>query len=78
MSLKTELLAKMRKTAEGLTLAQVVEGYELTNTKTGSEIPDVRGVLMDILEARDPEAFNRWMDTTDPLLIELPSRFFNV
>ncbi len=46
---------------------QLLELWELTEQMNRSlELPIVRGWLMDELEARDPEGFDRWMDSEDP------------
>ena len=46
---------------------QLLELWELTEQMNRSlELPIVRGWLMDELEARDPEGFDRWMDSDDP------------
>ncbi|MDF1652969.1 hypothetical protein [Pseudomonas aeruginosa] len=78
MNMQNELMNKMRATVDALPLANLVEAFELTNAKEGAEVPVVRGVLMDALEARDPAAFEAWMDCADPALMDLPSRFFTV
>ena len=46
---------------------QLLELWELTEQMALSpELPIVRGWLMDELEARDPEGFDRWLDSDDP------------
>ena len=46
---------------------QLLELWELTEQMALSpELTIVRGWLMDELEARDPEGFDRWMDSEDP------------
>lgn len=70
------LLAQMRAKVAALPLAQLVEAFELTNTQQGEAVPVVRGVLMDELEARDPAAFEVWMDCSDPALIDYPGNFY--
>lgn len=76
INMQNELMNKMRATVAALPLANLVEAFELTNAKQGEEVPVVRGVLMDELEARAPTAFEAWMECSDPALMDLPSRFF--
>lgn len=46
---------------------QLLELWELTERmKHSPELPVVRGWLMDELEARDPNGFDRWIDSEDP------------
>lgn len=46
---------------------QLLELWELTERMERSpELPIVRGWLMDEMEARDPEGFDRWMESEDP------------
>ena len=46
---------------------KLLELWDLTeNMKHSQELAIVRGWLMDELEARDPEGFDRWIDSEDP------------
>lgn len=63
MDKQQQLLQAMRSKVAGLSLVQLIETFELTNSQQGDEIPTVRGVLMDELEARNVEAFEAWLDT---------------
>lgn len=59
--------------------AQLCEMFEATNGPIGEKVMEeamVRGWIMDELEKRDAEAFNRWIDCEDLELVDLPSRFF--
>jgi hypothetical protein len=73
---KERLLGEMRAKLAGLTTAQVCEGFIATNTKNSPEIPTVRGVLMDELQARDSGAFELWMETNDIALMDNPTHFY--
>lgn len=42
--------------------AQLLDLWELTTNNPNEYIPVVRGWLMDELESRYPEAFDKWMD----------------
>ena len=43
--------------------AKLVELFALTNSMPmTAETPTVRGWIMDALEARNPEAFDKWLD----------------
>ena len=44
------------------TLEQLVEQFEMTTTLNGEHIPTVRGWLMDEIESRNPEGFNKFLD----------------
>jgi len=47
-------------------MKQLLEMWELTECmKYSLELATVRGWLMDELEARDPEGFDRWMCSED-------------
>lgn len=61
-----------------LSLAKLVEAFVLTNGDDRPEIPDVREMLMDELERRDPEAFERWMLCDDPDTHQNVGRFFGL
>jgi len=73
---KDTLLKAMRAKLSALSTAQVCEGFIETNNTDGQEIPIVRGVLLDELQARDNEAFELWMDTRDVALMDNPTPFF--
>lgn len=57
---------KARELISNLTLAELLDEWELTSKIDNPEIPTVRGWLMDELESRNPEAFNKWLDQDDP------------
>lgn len=44
------------------TLDQLLTQWELTSVINDENIPTVRGWLMEELEKRNPEAFNKWLD----------------
>lgn len=59
--------------------AQLCEMFEATNCTSRENLLEeamVRGWIMDELEKRDAEAFERWIDCEDHKLMETPSRFF--
>ncbi len=59
--------------------AQLCEMFEATNCTSRENLLEemmVRGWIMDELEKRDAEAFDRWIDCEDLELVDLPSRFF--
>ncbi len=72
MNKAEQLKQAMVKKAQGMTLQQLIEAFELTNATNGPEIPEVRGVLMDVLEARNAQAFEAWIDSC----AESPRAFF--
>ena len=40
------------------------------------ETPIIRGIIMDLLEKKNPDAFSEWLDTDDVELIDDPTGFF--
>ena len=54
------------------TMAQLVEDFETTETNNDPYIYMVRGWIMDELESRDAEAFDKWIDSNE----ESPRKFF--
>lgn len=61
MKIKTPAHVKNASTKQLLGLWELIECMEYS-----SELPIVRGWLMDELEVRDPDGFDRWMDSVDP------------
>jgi hypothetical protein len=51
----TEIFAK-------LNMEQLIESFELTDTRNDKEVPTVRGWMMDEMERRNPEAFEAWLN----------------
>ena len=46
-----------------LPTAQMIEIFIMTGKLDKPEIPTVRGWIMDELESRNPEAFDKWLDS---------------
>lgn len=57
---------KAREMISNLTLADLLDEWELTSKINNPEIYTVRGWLMDELESRNPEAFDKWLDSDEP------------
>ena len=55
--------AKAREMLSNATLADLLDEWELTSKIDIPEIYTVRGWLMDEIESRNPEAFNKWLDS---------------
>jgi hypothetical protein len=70
------LKAKMHATAASLSTRAIVECYKQFEKLEGDHVPVLRGVLMDVLEERDPIAFNQWLETDDAALIGNLEHFF--
>lgn len=68
---------QMNEMVASLTTAKLCEAFELTNDNNDAAIPTVRGVIMDELEARNPEAFLTWMECEIAADIDKPSKFFS-
>lgn len=63
---------RARKLIASRTMEQLITNFEITETLNGSEVPMVRGWIMDELEKRDPEAFDKWLDS----YVDSPRKFF--
>ena len=57
---------KAREMISNLTLADLLDEWELTSKVNDPEITTVRGWLMDELESRNLEAFDKWLDSDEP------------
>ena len=53
---------KARELISKQTTEELLAQWELTNIVNDENIPTVRGWLMDELEKRNPEAFEKWLD----------------
>ena len=53
---------KARYLISTLKLEDLIEQFEMTETINDKDIYTVRGWLMDELEKRNPEAYERWLD----------------
>ena len=67
-----------RKMLESRTTESLCQMFEATNHATGCTVEEamMRGWIMDELEKRDAEAFDRWIACTDIKVMDLPSHFF--
>ena len=63
-----EAIEKIRN----LTTLEIIEAFEATETSNSEEIPMVRGWLMDVLEERDEQAFESYLDSA----ADSPRQFF--
>lgn len=50
------------KAIENMSTNQIIEVFIMTEQINDKNIPTVRGWLMDELEKRNPDAFDRWLD----------------
>ena len=57
---------KAREMLANSTLGDLLDEWELTSDMDDPEIATVRGWLMDELESRNPEAFDKWLDQDAP------------
>ena len=57
---------KARSILKSRTTEQLVSDFLVTTTNRDPYIPTVRGWIMDELEARNPEAFEAWLDQPMP------------
>lgn len=55
-----------REKISKLTLADLLHEWELTTSINTPEIAVVRGWLMDEFKARNPEAFDAWLEQDEP------------
>ena len=56
---------RARKMIAKLSLPKLLDQWELTATTKDENINIVRGWLMDELEKRNPEAFDKWIDSEE-------------
>lgn len=56
---------RARKMIAKLSLPKLLDQWELTATTKDENIHIVRGWLMDELEKRNPEAFDKWIDSEE-------------
>ena len=54
---------RARNTLKAMTTANLIDTFIETGKSNDVNIYIVRGWLMDELEARNPEAFDRWLDS---------------
>lgn len=54
---------KARELISKQPLEELLTQWELTSIINDENIPTVRGWLMNELEKRNPEAFNKWLDS---------------
>lgn len=57
---------KAREMLANSTLGDLLDEWELTSNMDDPEIATVRGWLMDELESRNLEAFDKWLDQDAP------------
>lgn len=53
----------MLKQLKSMTTEKLCELFELTTNMNDENIPTVRGWLMDEIAERNPEGFDKWLDT---------------
>lgn len=49
-----------------MSTAQLLDVWDLSGSRTGRDVPTVRGWIMDELERRNPEGFTAWLDQDAP------------
>ena len=54
------------KLIKSLSTQQLISVFIDTSNNNDSFIPEVRGWLMDELETRNPEAFDKWLSLDEP------------
>ena len=60
--MNTQAAAKISEMFSGMTVTQLVDAFNATESNNAKEIPTVRGWIMDELEKRNPAAFMAWID----------------
>lgn len=53
-------------TLRKMSLESLVEKFELTESMGGTEVAEVRGWLIDVIEEKNPTGFSAWLDTEAP------------
>lgn len=56
---------------------QLIEVFIETGLNNDPHIPTVRGWIMDELEARNPEAYDAWLESDECADEDLPKYFFS-
>ena len=56
---------RARARVKKLSTSQIIDQFELTEAIRDKCIPIVRGWLMDELECRNPEAFDKWLESNE-------------
>jgi hypothetical protein len=59
----TALEKRAKNLIAGLTTSQLLDQWESTSDIADPNIPTVRGWLMDELEKRFPDQFDKWLDS---------------
>lgn len=59
-------MEKAKEILQSMTLMDLLDEWELTTNNNDPAIYEVRGWLMDEIESREPEGFNKWLDSDDP------------
>ena len=59
----TALEKRAKNLIAGLTTSQLLDQWESTSDISDPNIPTVRGWLMDELEKRFPDQFDKWLDS---------------
>lgn len=59
----TVLEKRAKNLIAGLTTSQLLDQWESTSDIADPNIPTVRGWLMDELEKRFPDQFDKWLDS---------------
>ncbi|MDP4117684.1 MAG: hypothetical protein Q8873_00625 [Bacillota bacterium] len=63
---KTEFNQKAINMLKGLSITKLIELWNLADKmELTEEVVKTRGWLMDALEAKNPEAFNKWIENCD-------------
>lgn len=60
-----ELNRKAEKMIKGLTTKALLEYWTMTTTMNDPGIPTVRGWIMNEIEARFPETYDKWLESDD-------------
>lgn len=63
---------RARNMIKGMGTRNLILQFEMTEKMNDENIPTVRGWLMDELEKRDPEAFDKWIDSYE----DSPRKFY--
>lgn len=69
-------MKKITETMESKSIEELCELFSVTNNNNDSNIPTVRGWIMDELERRNSSKFNKWMETEDINDMDSPELFF--
>lgn len=60
--MKTWTCERQKEILANMSMDNLVETFRMTEQMKGEHVPIVRGWIMDELEKRNPDGFDKWLD----------------